>query len=266
VPATKQDIQSAEELRRQISSGEWTGHTSGLLPGRQQANLAIIPRDAALDFAIFCARNPKACPVIAVSDPGDPMIRFGTTVADIRSCISKYRVWQDGTLVAEPGDIGSHWRDDSVAFLLGCSFTFESALENAGIEFRTKTGEPAVYVTNVPTVSAGVFSGPLVVSMRPIKRNFVARAVEITGRYPKGHGAPVHIGNPDYLGIDLAHPDFGPQPDLADDDVPVFWACGVTPQAAIERAGLTYAIAHFPSSMFVFDHHVDEDPSALVQF
>lgn len=224
----------------------------------------IVPRDLAFDFLLYCTRNPKPCPVIAVTEPGDPVVRLGGTEADLRTELPRYRVWQHGELVDEPYDVTAYWRADAVGFLLGCSHTFEGPLRRAGVPVRHAghTAAPAVYVTNVPTRQAGLLSGPLVVSARAIPGSLVARAVEVTARYPTGHGAPVHIGNPAALGIrDLARPDFGPPLPMEPGDVPVFWACGVTPQFALPMANATYTITHYPGHMLVLDHTVDTGPT-----
>ncbi|MFI6702107.1 putative hydro-lyase [Streptomyces sp. NPDC050509] len=261
VPATP------AELRRLVAAGRWTGPTAGLLDGYQQANLVIVGQDLAYDFLLYCTRNPKPCPVLAVTEPGDPVIRLGGTTADLRTDLPRYRVWHHGEQVAEPTDITAYWRDDAVGFLLGCSHTFEGPLRAAGVPVRyaEESAAPPVYVTRVPTRPAGRLSGPLVVSMRAIPAPLVPRAVEITSRYPAGHGAPVHIGDPAALGIaDLGRPDFGPPPAVEPGDVPVFWACGVTPQLALPAVRAAYTITHHPGHMFVFDHTVDAGPAGLL--
>ncbi|WP_234314930.1 putative hydro-lyase [Streptomyces sp. NRRL F-5135] len=248
------------ELRRLVASGAWTGPTAGLLDGYQQANLVVVPYDLAFDFLLYCTRNPAPCPVIAVTEPGDPVVRLGGTEADLRTALPRYRVWRRGRLVEEPHDITEHWRDDAVGFLLGCSHTFEGPLRRAGVPVRyaADSSAPAVYVTDVATRPAGRLSGPLVVSGRAIPAGLVARAVEVTARYPTGHGAPVHIGDPAAIGIaDLARPDFGPPPVVEEGDTMVFWACGVTPQLVLPAAAADYTITHYPGHMFVFDHTVD---------
>ncbi|CAL9486268.1 Putative hydro-lyase [Streptomyces sp. enrichment culture] len=250
-------------LRELAAAGRWTGPTAGILDGHQQANLVVVPRELAYDVLLYCVRNPKPCPVIAVTEPGDPVVRIGTTVADLRTDLPRYRLWRHGEPAGEPHDITPYWREDSVGFLLGCSHTFEGPLRRAGVPVRYAPGSaaPPVYVTDVPTRPAGRLSGPLVVSMRAVPAALVARAVEITARYPTGHGAPVHIGDPADLGItDLSRPDFGPPPVIEDGDVPVFWACGVTPQLALPAAAPEYAITHAPGHMLVLDHLVDAPP------
>ena len=256
------DITTAAELRSLISEGAWTTTTAGVLEGRQQANLVIVPEEFAFDFLLYCVRNPKPCPVIAVTEPGNPVVTLGSTVADIRTTIPKYRVWVKGELVAEPTDIREYWREDSVAFLLGCSHTFEGPLERAGIHFGRSSQSPApsAYITNIPTAAVGKMGGPLVVSMRAVPARQVSRTFEITARYPKGHGAPIHVGDPAAIGVDVTKPDFGPTPEFRPGDVPVFWACGVTPQQFLPNIGAEYVISHSAGHMFVFDHDVDEDP------
>jgi len=259
---------SPRRLRELIAAGRWNGPTAGVLEGHQQANLAIVPQALAFDFLLFCNRNPKPCPVLAVTEPGDPVVRLGSTTADLRHTLPRYRVWQRGTLVAEPTDIADYWRSDAVGFLLGCSHTWEGALRDAGVPVprAAESAAPPVYVTNRPTRPAGRLSGPLVVSMRALPGHLVARAVEVTARYPTGHGAPIHIGDPGELGIaDVHQPDFGPPPKLEPGTVPVFWACGVTPQLVLPAAEAEYVITHFAGHMFVFDHHVDADPTATCE-
>jgi uncharacterized protein YcsI (UPF0317 family) len=244
------------DARARIRTGEYTGPTSGLAPGYAQANLVILPADDALDFARFCARNPKPCPLLDVTDTGSPNPTAISRDADLRTDLPRYRVFSDGALVDEPTDVTRFWRDDLVSFLLGCSFTFESALAAAGLPLahqRQGVNVP-MYVTDRRCVGAGPFEGPLVVSMRPFVPNDIARAVEITRRFPAMHGGPVHIGDPAALGIaDLAAPDFGDPVTVEPGEVPVFWACGVTPQAVVIGAKPSVAIFHAPGHMFITD-------------
>jgi uncharacterized protein YcsI (UPF0317 family) len=229
--------------------------TAGWAPGYAQANLVIVPRDLAYDVLLFAQRNPKPCPVIDVSDPGSPHTALAEG-ADLRTDLPSYRVWRDGELVDEPGEITGYWNDDLVSFLIGCSFTFEAPMLAAGIEIRHITAGTNVpmYRTNRPCRPAGAMSGPLVVSMRPIPADQVAAAVRISGQYPAVHGAPVHIGEPEALGItDLSTPDFGDAVEIRPGEVPVFWACGVTPQAAVMASRPPFAITHSPGHMFVTD-------------
>ncbi|MCL6558435.1 MAG: putative hydro-lyase [Firmicutes bacterium] len=241
------------ELFRQ---NKYVRPTAGLAPGYVQANLVVLPREAAFDFLVFCFRNPKPCPVLDVTDPGSPEPKKVAPGADLRTDLPLYRVFEKGVLVDEATDIKKYWRDDLVAFLLGCSFTFEKALLEAGIELRHITEEKnvAMYITNIECTPAGIFRGPLVVSMRPIKMAQVALAVQVTARFPAVHGAPVQVGNPAGLGIkDLGKPDFGEAVEILEGEVPVFWACGVTPQVAARRAKPELMITHAPGYMFITD-------------
>jgi uncharacterized protein YcsI (UPF0317 family) len=229
--------------------------TAGLAPGFAQANMIVLPEEAAAEFGEFARRNPGPCPLLDVTSPGSWRTRLAPRV-DLRTDLPAYRVWQDGACVAEPGEVTSWWRDDLVAFLTGCSFTFERALTSAGVLVRhvDQGSNVAMYVTNRACEPAGRFRGPLVVSMRPVPADLVATAAAVTARYPAAHGAPVHAGDPSVLGIaDLSRPDFGEAVQLLPGDVPVFWACGVTPQAAIEAARVPFAITHAPGHMLITD-------------
>ncbi len=247
---------SPAQVRQACRQGEWTGPTSGMAGGYAQANLVILPRAEAFDFLLFCQRNPKPCPLLEVTDAGSPVPQRFAPGADLRTDLPKYRVWRDGELCDEPTDVSSLWRDDFVSFLIGCSFSFEAALLDQGVPVRhieQNTNVP-MYRTGIPCASAGVFSGPLVVSMRPLLPRDVIRAVEITARFPQVHGAPVHVGAPSAIGIDdLSQPDYGDAVPIHSGEMPVFWACGVTPQAALMAAKLPLAITHAPGCMFVTD-------------
>jgi uncharacterized protein YcsI (UPF0317 family) len=247
---------AAHLTRLEARFGALSGPTANLAPGFVQANLAILSRDLAYDFLLFCQRNPKPCPLIGVSDAGVPMIEALGHDLDIRSDVPRYRVWENGKLVAEPQDVSDIWRDDLVTFAIGCSFSFEEALLASNVPVRhieDNTNVP-MYRTSIETVPAGVFSGPLVVSMRPMKPQDAIKAVQITGRFPSVHGAPVHIGDPTEIGIaDIANPDYGDAVRIEPGEVPVFWACGVTPQAAIAKASLAFSITHAPGHMLVTD-------------
>jgi uncharacterized protein YcsI (UPF0317 family) len=238
-----------------------SGATSGLAPGYVQANLAILPRTLAQDFLQFCQRNPKPCPLIGVSAAGDWRIPALGEDLDIRTDLPRYRVWRHGEIVDEPSDIVKYWRDDLVGFAIGCSFSFEQALLDDGIELRHMTCDCTVpmYRTSVETHPAGPFRGPLVVSMRPMKPADAIRAVQITTRFPSVHGAPVHLGKPELIGIkDINKPDWGDAVPVHDDELPVFWACGVTPQSVIMAVKPDFCITHYPGSMLVTDRRNTE--------
>jgi uncharacterized protein YcsI (UPF0317 family) len=243
-------------VRAACRGGALDGQTSGLAPGFAQANLVVVPAEWARDFHDFCLHNPKPCPLLDVTEPGNPIPTHVAPSADLRTDLPRYRIWKNGALADEVTDIRSLWRDDFACFLIGCSFTFEAALLRAGIPVRhLELGvNVSMYRTNQPCVSCGVFQGPLVVSMRPLKPADAIRAIEITARYPESHGAPVHLGFPEQIGIaDLARPDYGDPVPIHDDELPVFWACGVTPQAVLQAARLPLAITHSPGCMFVTD-------------
>lgn len=242
--------------RLRARRGEIRGQTAGMAPGYVQGNLAILPADLAADFLRFCQLNPKPCPLIGVSAPGDPRLPELGADLDIRTDLPRYRVWRDGELVDEPYEITRYWRDDLVAFVIGCSFSFEEALIEDGIPLRhiaCGTNVP-MYRTSIACRPAGRFAGPLVVSMRPLKPADAIRAIQITSRFPTVHGAPVHIGKPELIGIrDLSRPDYGDPVEVRDDELPVFWACGVTPQAVIAAMRPAFAITHWPGAMLVTD-------------
>ena len=228
--------------------------TSGWSPGYTQANLIAVPREQAYDVLLFAQRNPKPCPVLDVTEPGE--VACSIFDGDLRTDLPGYRVYEHGELVAEVTDVRDVWRDDLVAFLVGCSFTFEEALLEAGAPVRhIEVGSNVpMYSTNRQCRSAGQIGGPLVVSMRPMPADQVATAVRVTSRYPAVHGAPVHVGDPAALGIsDLGSPDFGDAVPMRDGEVPVFWACGVTPQAAIMQSRPPFAIGHAPGMMAITD-------------
>ncbi|MBR0694552.1 putative hydro-lyase [Bradyrhizobium lablabi] len=230
--------------------------TAGVANGFVQGNLAILPEKLAGAFHRFCQLNPKPCPIIGMSDVGDPRIPALGLDLDIRTDVPRYRVWRDGEIADEPIDIMKYWRDDLVAFVLGCSFSFEEALMEEGLPIRHIEHKVRVpmYRTSIVCQASGPFEGPMVVSMRPFKPADAIRAVQITSRFPSVHGAPVHLGHPHSIGIrDVAKPDYGDPVPVADDEIPVFWACGVTPQAVIANARLPFAITHSPGLMLVTD-------------
>jgi uncharacterized protein YcsI (UPF0317 family) len=232
------------------------GHTSSLAPGFVQGNLAILPAALAGDFLRFCQRNPKPCPLLGIGEPGSPFVPELGVDIDLRTDLPRYRVWKHGELVEEPTDIAAHWRDDLVAFVIGCSFTFEHALIEAGIPLRhvEQGRNVAMWRTSIACAPAGPFAGPMVVSMRPFRAADAIRAIQITSRFPGVHGAPVHLGNPALIGIaDLSAPDYGDPVEVRPDELPLFWACGVTPQAVIAAAKPDFAITHAPGCMLVTD-------------
>ena len=250
------DWRSASAVRQHIRSGQWTGHTSGLADQHVQGNIVILPSADANDFLRYCQRNPKPCPVLAVSEPGSPHLPSLGADIDIRSDVPAYRVWRDGSLSQTCHDITALWRDDLVTFVLGCSFSFEQALIEAGIPLRhvAEGKNIAMFRTNVPTQAAGPFEGPMVVTMRPLKAQDAIRAIQITSRFPNVHGAPVHIGDPAQIGItDLSRPEYGDAVEVMADEIPVFWACGVTPQEAILKARPAFCITHAPGAMLITD-------------
>jgi len=258
--------QTGAELRAAVRAGRYRLPTSGVAPDFVQANVAILPRDLAFDFLVFCQRNPKPCPVIEVLEAGQADARLSAPGSDIRTDVPRYRVYRDGALVDEPDTLHAWWRGDLVTFLLGCSFTFEHALVRNGIPlpYFGTCRNVSMFVTSIQTRPAGPFGGPMVVSMRWIPKDKVVRAVQATSRFPAVHGAPVHIGEPGQIGIaDALKPDFGdPWPPQSPDDVPVFWACGVTPQAVAMASKPPLMITHAPGHMFVTDLR-DEDLAVI---
>ncbi|QFU75261.1 putative hydro-lyase [Halioglobus maricola] len=251
----RQDI-SPYDLRQAIRCGEFTGHTSGFAPGFVQCNLAILPADWASDFLRFCQANPKPCPLVGMSNsPGDTALPPLGDI-DIRTDVPSYRVFRDGEFSEERTDLSALWRDDLVVFALGCSFSFEEALLADGLEVRniSQGVNVPMYRTDIDCTPAGPFKGKMVVSMRPFKAADAIRAVQICTRFPSVHGAPIHLGDPGLIGIDdLGVPDYGEAVSIADDELPVFWACGVTPQVALEAARPPLAITHSPGHMLVTD-------------
>ena len=249
---------ASESLKARLAcrSGRHTGPTTNVAPGYVQGNLVVLPQALAADFEKFCELNPKPCPLVGRSEPGSPHIASLAADLDIRTDLPRYRVWRNGRLTEEPTDVIAHWRNDLVAFVLGCSFSFEDALTTEGLAIRhiERGCNVPMYRTNVPCKPAGPFAGRLVVSMRPFTPADAARAEKITARYPAVHGAPVQIGNAASLGItDIGRPDYGDAVDIAPDEVPVFWACGVTPQSIILESKPEFAITHAPGCMLVTD-------------
>ena len=247
---------SPAEIRKLVRDGVITGPTAGMSAGYAQANLVILPKEAAYDFLLFTQRNPKSCPILEVSDAGSRNLPFIADGCDIATDIPKYRVYEHGVLTGEYSDVSAFWRDDLVSFLIGCSFSFESELLDAGIEVRhiTQNCNVPMYITNIDTVPAGRFSGKMVVSMRPIPHDQVVRAVTVTAAMPKVHGSPIHIGDPAAIGIkDIMKPDFGDAVEIKEGEVPVFWPCGVTPQSVVMNVKPPFVITHSPGHMLVTD-------------
>lgn len=244
------------EARRLIRAGTFAAPTSGLCPGYAQANLIILPKEQAYDFLLFAQRNPKPCPLLEVTETGAREATICATDCDIATDFPKYRIYEHGELVAEVTDVADYWRDDLVSFVIGCSFSFESELVEAGIEMRHNTmgRNVSMYLTGVDCVPAGSMGGKMVMSMRPIPYDQVVKAVQISGAIPKVHGAPMHIGDPAAIGVrDLAHPEFGDPVDIREGEVPVFWACGVTPQSIVMNSKPAFAITHAPGCMLITD-------------
>jgi uncharacterized protein YcsI (UPF0317 family) len=248
-------LRDPKEARKIIRAGAYSGHTAGIAPDYVQGNLCILPRALAGDFAAFCQRNPKPCPVIGMGAPGDPRLPDLGDI-DIRTDVPKYRVYRDGKLESEPTDISRLWSDDLVTFVLGCSFSFEAPLVADGMKLQhiERNTTVPMYRSNIACVSAGPFKGSMVVSMRPLSPADAIRAVQITSRFPAVHGAPVHFGMPEAIGIaDIMQPEWGDPPVIEPGQVPVFWACGVTPQVAIEAARPALCITHKPGAMLITD-------------
>ena len=244
------------EVRKLIREGKITVPTSGMCAGYAQANLAILPKELAYDFLLFTQRNPKPCPILEVSDVGSRELKYIAKNCDIATDFPKYRVYEKGELKGEYTSVEDFWRDDLVSFLIGCSFSFESELIEAGIEMRHNTMgcNVPMYITNIETVPAGIFHGPMTVSMRPIPYDQIVRAVTVSGTMPQVHGTPVHIGDPAAIGITATNkPDFGDPVEIKDGEVPVFWACGVTPQSVLMNVKPEFVITHSPGHMLITD-------------
>lgn len=243
-------------FRQLVREGKFTEPTSGYCPGFAQANLIILPKEEAYDFLLFAQRNPKACPLLEVTDVGERLTKYVAKDCDIATDFPKYWIYRDGVKVEEVTDISSYWQDDFVAFVIGCSFSFESEMIDAGIEIRHNTMgcNVPMYITNIDCVPAGRFSGKMVVSMRPIPSNQLVKTVTVTAALPKVHGSPIHIGDPKEIGItDVAHPDFGDPVEIRPGETTVFWPCGVTPQSIVMNVKPKLAITHAPGHMLVTD-------------
>jgi uncharacterized protein YcsI (UPF0317 family) len=255
---------SPQELRNLIRSRQWTTPTSGSASGYLQANLVMLPAQEAFNFLLFCVRNPKPCPILDVLEPGqtEPMIAPG---ADLRTDLPRYKIFENGEYKTDVEDVSDHFDSSMVSFLLGCSFSFENAMLAAGLPIRNMEEDKNVsmYITNRPCLPAGPFSANLVVTMRPMTPEQAIRAVQVTTRFHLTHGAPIHLGNPRQIGItDLDRPDFGDAVTVKSEEIPVFWACGVTSQLAATSASLPCVITHAPGHMFVSDLK-DEDLTIL---
>ncbi|MDR1600609.1 MAG: putative hydro-lyase [Oscillospiraceae bacterium] len=243
-------------FREMVRGGRHTGQTSGVCPGFAQTNLVALPRAYAYDFLLYAQRNPEAIPLLEVTEAGERLLRKIAPGADAATDYPRYRVYRDGVFTEELTDVSGLWREDFVSFHIGCSFSFESALIEAGVPVRNieENRNVPMFVTNIPCESAGVFSGTMVVSMRPIPFALVPRAVSVTARMPRVHGAPAHIGDPSLIGIrDITKPDYGEAVTIYPGEDPVFWPCGVTPQVAVLNAKPSLAITHAPGHMLVTD-------------
>lgn len=256
---------SSSEIRARIRAGQHDAHTAGLASGKLQCNLAILPEDYALDFLRFCQRNPKPCPLVGVGDTGNPMLPTLGQDIDIRTDVPRYRVFRDGEFVDEVNDISSLWSDRLVTVALGCSFTFENALIRANIPVRhIEMGRNVpMFRTNIALLSAGPFEGNMVVTMRPLREDQIEQARAISAKYPQAHGAPIAMGDPSSIGIsDLSQPDYGDPVEVRPGEVPVYWACGVTPQNVLRAAKLPLCITHAPGHMLITD--VPEDAETTI--
>ncbi|MDO4344302.1 MAG: putative hydro-lyase [Eubacteriales bacterium] len=252
-------LESPGRVRALIREGKIDYPTTGMCSGYAQANLVMLPKDLAWDFLLFCQRNPRSCPLLEVSDAGSYTFPVFGAGCDIRTDVPRYRVYENGVLTGEYTDVTAIAQDcgyELVSFLIGCSFSFESELIEAGIPVRQieEGVNVPMYNTNIPCAGAGVFSGNMVVSMRPIPHRLVPSAVTVTAAMPRVHGAPIQIGYPEAIGItDLSHPDYGDMVTIKEGEVPVFWPCGVTPQAVVMNSKPVFAITHAPGHMFITD-------------
>lgn len=247
---------SPYDVRKLIREGKITTPTAGMCAGYAQANLVILPKDIAYDFLLFTQRNPKSCPILEVSDVGNKKLNYLGEDIDITTDIPKYRVYENGVLTGEYTDISDLWRDDFVSFLIGCSFSFESEMieDNIPIRHIEENCNVPMYITNIKCTPAGIFNGNMVVSMRPIPYEKIVRSVLVSGAIPKVHGAPIHIGDPSIIGIrDIDKPDFGDSVNIKENEVPVFWPCGVTPQAVVMNVKPKIVITHSPGHMLITD-------------
>jgi len=260
-------IRSGAEVRNLARAGAFIGQTAGQAPDHLQANVVILPAAHAQDFLLFCMNNPKPCPLIGLSRPGETGIASLGADIDIRKDIPRYRIYHDGSLAQHVNDITQLWSSDLVTFVLGCSFTFEEALIRAGFGVRhiEQGRNVPMFKTNIQTIPGGIFSGPLVVTMRPYASDQIPDIFDLCAKYPHAHGTPVFWGDPKQIGIkDLNSPDYGDPVDVHAGEVPVFWACGVTPQAAIEAAKPAFCITHAPGHMLLTDLRSDVPPDISI--
>lgn len=244
------------EVRHLCRNNQFTKPTPGYCLGFVQANLVILPQKYAYDFLLFCVKNPKPCPILDVTEIGNYEPKLVATGADLRTDLPRYRIWKHGKLIEEVNNIKLNWQDDFICFLLGCSFSFEDAMLRAKLPVKhiQENKNVPMYRTNIPLQTAGIFKGNLVVSMRPLTPIQAIKSVEITSRFPKSHGTPIHFGNPEQIGItNINNPDFGEAVTINQGEIPVFWACGVTPQLAIIESKPDLAITHSPGYMFITD-------------
>ena len=257
---------SGAALRSLSRNGQFNDQTAGQAPDHLQGNVVILPRKYASDFLQFCLNNPKPCPLIGMSEPGNPAIPSLGKDIDIRTDVPRYRIFKHGEMTGEANDISGLWTDDMVTFVLGCSFTFEEALvrEGFGVRHIEQGCNVPMFKTNIPTIAGGAFNGPVVVSMRPHRPKDIPAIFDLCAQYPHAHGAPLYWGDPKGLGIaDIQVPDFGDAVPIHTDEVPVFWACGVTPQAAIRAANPDTCITHAPGYMLVTDIKSDDRPDII---
>ena len=258
----KSIFQTGKQLRQTIRAKEFSGQTAGQAPDHLQGNVVILPKEYASDFLLFCLNNPKPCPLIGISQPGEVRLTELGEI-DIRTDVPKYRIYHNGVLQEEVTDITDIWSNDLVTFVLGCSFTFEEALLENGYEVRhiAQGSNVPMFRTNIETVPGGVFSGPLVVTMRSYPAEQIPAVFDLSAKYPHAHGSPIYWGDPTAIGItDLQHPDYGDVVDVPDNEIPVFWACGVTPQTALAKARPSLSITHAPGCMLVTDWQSSQPP------